>query len=76
MDDKLYDKPPLCAAERKSTVSCLVKPVAHGVSEDLEFDHLRREEDEMRRRLHRAGVVFSAAERRSRDALHERNVVR
>ena len=53
-----------------------MKPVAHGVIEDLEFDHSRREEDEVRRRLHRAGVVFAAAERRSRDALHERNVVR
>jgi hypothetical protein len=76
VDDKPYDKAPLCAAEWKSTVSGLVKPVAHEVSEDLEFDHSRHEEDEMRRRLHRAGVVFSAAERRSRDALHERNVVR
>jgi hypothetical protein len=54
----------------------LVKPVAHEVSEDLEFDHSRREEDEVRRRLHRAGVLFSAAERRPRDALYDRNVVR
>jgi hypothetical protein len=76
VDDKPYDKAPICAAERKSTVSRLVKPVAHEVSEDLEFDHSRREEDEVRRRLHRAGVLFSAAERRPRDALYDRNVVR
>jgi SMC interacting uncharacterized protein involved in chromosome segregation len=77
VDDELYHKARICAAERKSTVSGLVKQfLARVVSEETEFDRLKREEDELRRRVHRDGVVFSAAERLSRDALHERHAVR
>lgn len=77
VDEELYHKARICAAERKSTVSGLVKKfLAQVVSEETEFDRLKREEDELRRRLQRDGVVFSATKRLTRDALHERHAVR
>ncbi len=77
VDDDLYHRARVCAAEQKSTVSGLVKKfLAQVVQEESEFDRLNREEEALRQRLHRDGVVFSAAERIARADLHERHALR
>jgi len=77
VDDDLYHRARVCAAEQKSTISGLVKKfLAQVVQEESEFDRLRREEEALRQRLRREGLVFSAAERIARDAVHERHAVR
>ena len=77
VDDDLYHRARVCAAEQKSTVSGLVKKfLAQVVQEESEFDRLNREEEALRQRLRRDGVVFSAAERITRDDLHERHALR
>ena len=77
VNDDLYHRARVCAAEQKSTVSGLVKKfLAQVVQEESEFDRLKREEEALRQRLRRDGVVFSAAERITRDDLHERHALR
>jgi SMC interacting uncharacterized protein involved in chromosome segregation len=77
VDDDLYHQARVCAAERKSTVSGLVKKfLVQVVQEESEFDRLNREEEALRQRLRREGLVFSAAERIARDDVHERHALR
>lgn len=77
VDDDLYHRARVCAAEQKSTVSALVKKfLARVVEEESEFDRLNREEEALRQRLRRDGLVFSAADRIARDDLHERHALR
>ena len=77
VDDDLYHRARVCAAEQKSTVSALVKKfLARVVEEESEFDRLNREEEALRQRLRRDGLVFSATDRIARDDLHERHALR
>jgi SMC interacting uncharacterized protein involved in chromosome segregation len=77
VDDDLYHRARVCAAEQKSTVSGLVKRfLAQVVQGESEFDRLNREEEALRQRLRRDGIVFSAAERIARDDVHERHALR
>ncbi len=77
VDDDLYHRARVCAAEQKSTISGLVKKfLARVVEEESEFDRLKREEEALRQRLRRDGLVFSAADRIARDDLHERHALR
>jgi hypothetical protein len=77
VDDDIYHRARVCAAEQKSTISGLVKKfLAQVVEEESEFERMRREEELLRQRLRREGVVFSAGERIARDDLHERHALR
>jgi len=77
VDDDLYHRARVCAAEQKSTISGLVKKfLARVVEEESEFDRLKREEEALRQRLRRDGIVFSAAERIARDDVHQRHALR
>lgn len=77
VDDELYHRARVIAAEGKTTISGLVKRfLARVVEAETEFDRLKREEEELRQRLRRDGVVFSASERLAREDLHERHALR
>ncbi len=77
VDDDLYHRARVCAAEQKSTISGLVKKfLAQVVQEESEFERLNREEGALRQRLRRDGVVFSASDRLARDEVHERHALR
>ncbi len=74
--DDIYHKARVCAAERKSTISAMVKDfLVKIVEEESSFDRLKREEDELRQSLLKEGFVFSAEDRCSREDLHERHEV-
>jgi hypothetical protein len=75
--DEIYHKARVRAAERKSTVSALVKDfLAKIVEEESSFDRMKREEDGLRQQLRQEGFVFSAEDRCSREDLHERHAIR
>jgi hypothetical protein len=74
--DDIYHKVRIRAAERKSTISAMVKDfLVKIVEEDSSFDRLKREEDELRQSLLKGGFVFSAEDRSSRDDLHDRHAI-
>jgi plasmid stability protein len=75
--DEIYHKARVRAAERKSTVSALVKEfLTKIVEEESSFERMKREEDELRQNLRQNGVVFSADDRCSREDLHDRHAIR
>ncbi|MEX1110230.1 MAG: hypothetical protein WEB31_00370 [Chthoniobacterales bacterium] len=77
VNDELYHRAKVCAAEQRSTISGLVKKfLARLVEEESEFDRLNREEEALRQRLRRDGIDFSAAERIARNDVHERHALR
>ncbi len=73
MPDEVYRRARVAAAERDRSVSALVSEFLAGLGRD-------RSEVERRKRLQAevlASVgIFSAADRLSRDAVHERDAVR
>jgi hypothetical protein len=74
--EEIYHKARVRAAERKSTVSALVKEfLTKIVEEESSFERMKREEDELRQNLRQNGVVFSAEERCSREDLHDRHAI-
>ncbi len=74
--DEIYHKARVRAAERKSTISALVKDfLTKIVEEESSFERMKREEDELRQDLRQNGVVFSAEDRCSREDLHERHAI-
>jgi hypothetical protein len=74
--DDIYHKARVCAAERKSTVSALVKEfLTKIVEEESSFERMKREEDELRQNLRQGGGVFSAEDRCSREDLHDRHAI-
>jgi hypothetical protein len=75
VDDAIYHRARIRAAELKSSVSALVKKfLVEIVEEETVFERLKREENELRERL--KGRPFSAAHRISREELHERDALR
>jgi hypothetical protein len=69
LDDETYRRARMAAAERDTSVSGLVKQFLVGLgSTETEAERLKREERSLRERITR----FSASDRLSRDALHER----
>ncbi len=69
LDDETYRRARIAAAERDTSVSALVKRflVELGCGES-EFERLKREEQDLRRRVTR----FSASRRLSREELYQR----
>jgi plasmid stability protein len=77
VDDEIYHKARIKAAEMKSSISALVKQfLTKVVNEESEFDRLKREEQALRESLRHEGVVFSASHRLSREELHDRHAFR
>ena len=77
VDDELYHRARVKAAEKKTSVTALVKRFLISiVEEESEFDRLTREEQELRASLKARGVIFSAADRLTRDELHDRDAFR
>ena len=69
VDDEIYRKARIAAAERDTSVSAMVREFLTDVAgKESEFDRLRREEAEVRATI----KSFSASDRLSRDKLHER----
>lgn len=69
LDDQIYRRARMIAAERDTSVSALVKQflvnLANGESE---YDRLKREERELRERI----TAFRATDRLPREDLHQR----
>ena len=77
VDDEVYHKARMRAAERRTTVSAMVKKMLVEVAgQETEFEQLRREEHELRARLLARGVRFKASGRLSRTELYERHAIR
>jgi hypothetical protein len=77
VDDEVYHKARVKAAELRTTVSALVRKMLVDVAgQETEFEGLRREEGELRARLRARGVRFRAGDRLSRDELHDRHALR
>lgn len=70
VDDETYRAARVKAAEMDTSVSALVKTFLAGlVAGETEFERLKREERELRKRL---PAGFSAGDRLTRDEVHER----
>jgi Arc/MetJ-type ribon-helix-helix transcriptional regulator len=77
VDDDVYHRARMWAAERRTSVSAMVRQMLREVAaEETHFEKLRREERELRERLRNRGVRFAASDRLSRDALHDRHAFR
>ena len=77
VDDDLYHRARVKAAEKKTSLSALVKRFLTSlVDEESEFARLEREEQELRASLKARGVIFSAGDRLTRDELHDRDALR
>lgn len=77
VDDEIYHRARLRAAELRTSVSALVKKMlAEIAGQETDFDRLRREEQELRARLRARGVAFRASDRLARDELHDRHALR
>jgi hypothetical protein len=75
--DDIYHKARVRAAERKSTISALVKDfLTKIVEEETSFERMKREEDGLRQNMRQEGFIFSAEDRYSREDLHDRHAIR
>jgi plasmid stability protein len=69
LDDEIYRRARIKAAERDTSVSALVREFLTGVAEgESEAEKLKREERALRQKIE----IFQAAERLSRDEVHGR----
>ena len=77
VEDEVYHRARMWAAERRTSVSAMVRQMlAEVAEEETPFERLLREERELRDRLRSRGVRFAASDRLSRDALHDRHALR
>jgi uncharacterized protein YdaU (DUF1376 family) len=69
LDDDIYRRARMVAAERDTSISALVKQFLMGLgSGESEVERLKREERALRERI----TSFRASDRVSRDELHDR----
>lgn len=77
VDEDLYHRARVRAAERRTTVSALVRAfLERFVDEDAHFDSLLRQQNELLDRIRRDHSGFSAEDRLTRDEAHERDALR
>jgi post-segregation antitoxin (ccd killing protein) len=77
VDDELYHRARVRAAELKTTVSALVREHLHRLTaEESEADRLQREQNDVIARIKREHPGFSAADRLARTELHDRHAIR
>ena len=75
--DDTYHRARVLAAQKRTSVSSLVKRfLASLAEEESDFDRLQREERELRASLKSRGGTFSAADRLTRDQVHDRDALR
>lgn len=71
VDDGIYRRARIRAAEQGTSVSALVRGFLNGL-EETEFDTLKREEIALRNSV----TVFSASRRLTREEIHDRAALR
>jgi antitoxin component of RelBE/YafQ-DinJ toxin-antitoxin module len=77
VDDDLYFRARLCAAERRTTLSALVRRFVQGiVNEETPFERMQREQNDVLLRLRSSGTGPAASGRLSREEVHSRDAVR
>jgi hypothetical protein len=77
VDDELYQRARVRAAEKRSTVSGLVREyLVRLVEEESAFERMQREQIEAIERIRRNHPTFSAGARLGRDEVHERDALR
>jgi plasmid stability protein len=75
--DELYHRARIRAAEKHSTVSAQVRHfLVQMVDAEPETERLQREQNELIERIRASHPGFSAADRITRDRLHERDAIR
>jgi hypothetical protein len=77
VDDDTYHRARVFAAEKKTSLSALVKYFLFTLTEgESDFDRLLRQENELRASLKARGLAFRAGDRLNRDQVHDRNALR
>lgn len=77
VDDDLYHRARVLAAQKKTSVSALVKRfLAEMIGEESEFERLRRQEREIREKLFAEGGGLSSSENLPREELYDRHALR
>lgn len=77
VDSDIYHRARVRAAERRTSVSALVRDYLKELSaEETERERLERLEQETVERIRGRGKAFSASNRLSRDQLHDRHAIR
>ncbi len=77
VDDDVYHRSRIRAAELRTSVSALVKEMlVEFAGEETEFERLRREERELRMRLQSRRPAFRASDRTNREEAHRRHALR
>jgi plasmid stability protein len=73
VEDDLYHRARVRAAEKRSTVSAMVREfLTRLVEEEPSFARLQREQNDIIARIRATHAGFSAAERLKRDDIHDR----
>jgi plasmid stability protein len=77
VDDHLYQQARIRAAQRSRSVSALVREfLAALVEEDTGFERLQREQNDLIARIRAGHPGFAAADRLTRDEVHDRHALR
>ncbi|MFZ4694511.1 MAG: hypothetical protein ACOYMV_05220 [Verrucomicrobiia bacterium] len=79
VDDEVYRRARIRAAERSSSVSALVKAMLLQMTEqggETEFERLQREEQTLRESLRANGRGLNPAHHLTREELHDRHALR
>ena len=77
VEDEVYHRARVRAAEQRTSVSAIVRKVLKEMAaEETESERLKRLEKETLDRILARGGKFSAADRLTRDQIHDRNALR
>jgi hypothetical protein len=77
VEDDIYHRARIKAAEKKTSLSALVKRfLIEVVQEESEFDRLKRKERELRETLRASRRGLRSADNLPREALHDRDALR
>ena len=77
VEDDIYHRARVKAAEKKTSLSALVKRfLIEIVQEESEFDRLKRKERELRQKLRTSARGFRISDNLPREALHDRDALR
>lgn len=77
VDDDVYHRARLRAAERRTSVSAIVRRILEDIAaEESEMERLKRLECETIDRIRARGGMFAASDRLSREQIHDRDALR
>ena len=75
--DDVYDAARIRAAEARTSVSALVREYLIRIAtQGSEFERLLEQQESILNRIHERGSGYSAAERLTRDEVHDRDALR